>query len=74
MASHSYFVVKKLFLIAQKQGMSIPVLSADKDNQWQNSNLLEGMPENEIIGESIRLYKRDAVLNDIEARKIGLIT
>ena len=62
MASHSYFVVKKLFLIAQKQGMSIPVLSADKDNQWQNSNLLEGMPENEIIGESIRLYKEEMEL------------
>lgn len=33
MASHSYFVVKKLFLIAQTRGWSIPVISA-VDGTW----------------------------------------
>jgi AAA15 family ATPase/GTPase len=61
-ASHSYFVVKKLFLIAQKAEMSIPVLSADKNNLWQSSDLLEGMPENAIIDESIRLYEEELEL------------
>ncbi|MEO5607617.1 MAG: AAA family ATPase, partial [Polaromonas sp.] len=33
MASHSYFVVKKLFLMAQERGWSIPVISAT-DSGW----------------------------------------
>lgn len=56
LASHSYFVVEKLSLIALEKGCSIPVLSAD-DNGWQRSDLLEGMPDNPIINESIRFYK-----------------
>ncbi len=61
MASHSYFVVKKLFLIAQEQGISIPVISA-QDSQWTQANLKDGMPENTIIDESIRLYKEEVGL------------
>lgn len=61
LASHSYFVVKKLFLIAQENNSSIPVLSAD-NNQWQYSDLKEEIPENPIINESIRLYKEEVEL------------
>ncbi len=61
LASHSYFVVKKLFLIAQKQNLSIPVSSA-YDSHWKPSNLKDGMPENKIIDESIRLYKEEVGL------------
>ncbi|HCF94970.1 MAG: AAA family ATPase [Verrucomicrobiota bacterium] len=61
LASHSYFVVKKLCLIAQKQGLSIPVISA-QGNEWVSANLREGMPENTIINESIRLYKEEVEL------------
>jgi AAA15 family ATPase/GTPase len=61
LASHSYFVVKKLFLIAQKEGISIPVISAD-GNQWETADLKDGMPENTIIDESIRLYKEEVEL------------
>ncbi|MFU8789951.1 MAG: AAA family ATPase [Methylobacter sp.] len=60
-ASHSYFVVKKLFLIAQQQELSIPVLSYD-DGDWQQSNLKDEMPDNPIINESIRLYKEEVEL------------
>jgi AAA15 family ATPase/GTPase len=56
LASHSYFVIKKLFLIAQEQKLSIPVLSKESDC-WQQSDLLDGMPDNAIINESIRLYE-----------------
>ena len=61
LASHSYFVVKKLYLIAQEQNLSIPVISAHK-GQWTPANLREGMPENSIIDESIRLYKEEVGL------------
>jgi energy-coupling factor transporter ATP-binding protein EcfA2 len=58
LASHSYFVVKKLFLIAQKKEISIPVIAAD-GGQWISSDLKDGMPENAIIAESIRLYEQE---------------
>ncbi len=58
LASHSYFVVKKLFLIAQKKKLSIPVIAA-QDSQWVSANLKDGMPANTIIDESIRLYKEE---------------
>ncbi|PID44694.1 MAG: ATPase [Proteobacteria bacterium] len=61
LASHSYFVVKKLFLVAQEHDLSIPIISAH-ESQWVTSNLKDGMPENTIIDESIRLYKEEVRL------------
>lgn len=61
LASHSYFVIKKLFLIAQEQDISIPVLSY-QDNEWVQSNLLGEMLDNPIIDESIRLYEEEVDL------------
>jgi len=61
MASHSYFVVKKLYLIAQKRGWSIPVISAT-DSAWVCDDLKNGMPENPIIRESIHLYQQEVEL------------
>ena len=58
LASHSYFVVKKLFLIAQEKGMSIPVVAVD-GAEWTSSDLKDEMPENAIIAESIRLYEQE---------------
>lgn len=58
LASHSYFVVKKLYLLAQEKGRSIPVISAH-DDQWQTADLKDGMPDNPIINESIRLYQEE---------------
>lgn len=58
LASHSYFVVKKLFLIAQQKGISIPVISAT-DEGWRSSDLKDGMPDNPIINESIHLYQEE---------------
>lgn len=57
-ASHSYFVIKKLYLIAQEQGLSIPVISSI-DDQWHQYDLKEGMPDNPIIDESVRLYREE---------------
>jgi energy-coupling factor transporter ATP-binding protein EcfA2 len=61
LASHSYFVVKKLFLIAQEKGMNIPVLAADGGG-CQAADLKEGMPDNAIIAESIALYQQEVDL------------
>jgi AAA15 family ATPase/GTPase len=61
MASHSYFVVKKLFLIAQERNWSIPVISAS-GNDWNYDDLKNGMPDNPIISESIRLYQEEVKL------------
>lgn len=60
-ASHSYFVIKKLFLIAKEQNISIPLLS-NESNAWHSYNLRDEMPENPIIDESIRLYEAEVDL------------
>jgi len=60
-ASHSYFVVKKLYLIAQQKGLSVPIAMADR-GQWQMTDLRDGMPSNPIIDESIRLYEQEVEL------------
>ncbi len=58
-ASHSYFVIKKLYLIALKRKQSIPCISLSKDKGVQYFDMLEGMLENSIINESIRLYEEE---------------
>lgn len=58
MASHSYFVIKKLFLIALEKNLSIPVISF-QDNIWNTADLKEGMPSNSIIQASIDLYLKE---------------
>ena len=54
-------MVKKLFLIAQERGWSIPVISAT-DTGWVCDDLKDGMPDNPIIAESIRLYQQEVEL------------
>ncbi len=62
LASHSYFVVKKLYLIAQEKQMSIPVALGNKKNEWTYTDLQQGVPDNSIINESINLYKQEVKL------------
>ena len=54
LASHSYFVIKKLHLISRQKKMSIPIISAET---WYSEDLQNGMIDNPIIDESIRLYR-----------------
>lgn len=61
-ASHSYFVVKKLYLISQKQQMTIPAALGNKENEWIYTDILQGIPDNSIINESIDLYKQEVEL------------
>ncbi|MEA2028171.1 MAG: AAA family ATPase [Campylobacterota bacterium] len=58
-ATHSYFVVKKLYLIAKKNNIDIPIFKSQEGEDWEESNLKEGIPNNEIINESIRLFDEE---------------
>lgn len=60
-ASHSYFVIKRLYILAHRKDVSIPVLSFDK-GECTVSNLRDEMPQNPIIEESISLYKDEISL------------
>lgn len=60
-ATHSYFVVKKLYILAQKYKKTIPIISFE-NNETVISDLKNGMPDNPIINESINLYKEEVNL------------
>jgi len=58
MATHSFFVLKKMMLIAKKEKIDIPIISISKDN-IDISNLKNGMPDNPIVDVSIELYEEE---------------
>jgi predicted ATPase len=55
-ATHSYFVIKKLYLLALKHRQNMPTLVANQSNEWRQYDMLDGIPDNEIINESIRIF------------------
>ncbi len=55
--SHSYFVIKKLYLIALKKAGTVSCISMNKGQAPKVYDLYEGMPENSIIDTSIRHYE-----------------
>lgn len=57
--SHSYFVIKKLLLIALKRANYVTCISLGKDKEVQICDLHDGMPDNSIINASIRLYEQE---------------
>ncbi len=57
--SHSYFVIKKLSLIALKKEGLVSCISLNKGQNAQICDLHDGMPENSIIDTSIRLYEQE---------------
>lgn len=61
LSTHSYFVVKKLALIAKKAegAVSIPIASMEKDGSSRYADLMDGLPDNAIIDESVRLYREE---------------
>lgn len=61
LATHSYFVIKKLYLIAKKHNISVPVISFNND-MIMTHDLLDDMPKNPIIDESIKLYEEEVEL------------
>lgn len=57
--SHSYFVIKKLFLIALKKENTVTCISLNKGKEAQICDLNDGMPDNSIIDTSIQLYEQE---------------
>lgn len=55
LTTNSYYVIKKLYLLAQKNNVSVPgiVVYGDK------FDLKDGMPDNIIIDEAIKLHKEE---------------
>lgn len=60
MATHSYYVVKKMLLIAHRNQLPIPCFIANDEGIWQQSCLMrDGLPDNDIINESVRLFEQE---------------
>lgn len=60
-ASHSYFVIKRLYILAHQNRMSVPVISFD-NGVIQIGDLGRNMPRNSIIDESINIYRDEVNL------------
>lgn len=58
-STHSYFVIKKLYLIALKRRGSVKCISLHKNSPPVISELSQGMPQNSIIDASVRLYEEE---------------
>lgn len=58
-SSHSYFVIKKLALIAKKNPGFVTCISLSKDKKPEIHDLSDGMPDNSIIDTSIALYDEE---------------
>ncbi len=57
--SHSYFVIKKLFVMALKQTGFVTCISLNDEGNVMISDLCDGMPDNSIIQTSVRLYEEE---------------
>lgn len=56
-ASHSYFTLKKLRLIALKRQRPVMCYSFSPEGRVAESNLQEGIPSNSIVEQSVQLYQ-----------------
>ncbi|VAW39110.1 hypothetical protein MNBD_CHLOROFLEXI01-4635 [hydrothermal vent metagenome] len=60
MASHSYFVLKALYVISKREkDIDIKILSLISESTSVKANLSEGMPDNPIIDEAISIYEKE---------------
>lgn len=61
MATHSFFVLKKLMILARQQQTSIPVLSLPGRGEGHpvSQDLQDGMPDNPIVDVSVALYEEE---------------
>ncbi len=58
-STHSYICVKELCLLAREENISIPAISFNEDKSISYSNLLNAMPENDIIDAAREIYERE---------------
>lgn len=60
-STHSYFVIKNLYILAKQNRMHIPTISFF-EGRTEQSDLFEAMPENPIIREAINIYRKEIEL------------
>ena len=58
-STHSYFVIKKLYLLSKANPEGISVLSLKEGEVPCISNMKDGMPKNLIIDMSVQLYEEE---------------
>ena len=58
-ATHSYFVIKKLYLLSRADPEGVSVLSLKEGEAPCVSNMKDGMPKNSIIDASVQLYEEE---------------
>jgi len=66
LATHSYFVIKQLHILAKEKRAHVPFCSLTREGSTVRadfSDLLDGMPDNPIIDEAIALYQRELSLD-----------
>ncbi len=61
LATHSFFVLKRLMILARQQGVSIPVLSLLGKGEGEPAleDLQDGMPDNPIVDVAVALYEQE---------------
>lgn len=63
MATHSYFVIKKMYILAKKYSIDIPVINLELGEEMVIENLKDGIPNNEVIDEAIKLFDEELEVN-----------
>lgn len=61
LSSHSYFVIKSLYVLAHQHQISIPTISFEEEGVVVG-DLLQEMPQNPIVEESVNIYKQEIML------------
>jgi hypothetical protein len=72
LATHSYFVIKQLQILAKEHGVRVPFCSLVREGdgvEAKLSDLRDGMPDNPIVDVSIELYKREIEVDRKRARR-----
>lgn len=58
--THSYFIIRKLQLIAKEEQWDMPLLTLERNNDKpQKGNLKDSLPDNPIIDTAINLYEQE---------------
>lgn len=58
-STHSYFVIKKMYLLALDCPDTVTCISLNRSSEPEICGLHDGMPDNSIIQASIRLYEEE---------------
>ena len=65
LSTHSYFMIKQLSIIAQREKTDITCISLDQKGKRTGntpSNLIDGLPDNPIIRESLEMFDEESDL------------